>query len=227
MTLRGVVFDLDGTLVDSEPLWARAEAEVAASRGIEWTTDEAFAWFGKPLARTTQAIIDKGLDLTVDEAIDRMLETMSAFYRDGLPWLPGSFELLQQLRDENLPAALGTMSYRRLASYVPTVAPENALRAIVAGDEIERGKPDPEVFVTAARRLGLSPSDVVVIEDSPTGVTAGIASGAPVVAVPPTEAVYQTMANDQPASFVRSLTQVDPALLRAIHASSPVDLWHG
>ncbi len=224
MRLAGVVFDLDGTLIDSEPLWAQAEIAVAASGGVEWTTEDAFSFFGRPLRETTQAIVDRGLGLTVDEAIAHMIDELAAIYATAVPWLPGARELLDGLQADGVSAAIGTQSYRRLAELVQRAA-GGAVRDIVGGDELRRGKPDPEVFLTAAERLGLAPADVVVVEDSPTGVEAGLAAGVPVLAVPPNEDVYRVIAERPGVSIARSLDQVTPGALREIHSGTRVDLW--
>lgn len=222
---RGVVFDLDGTLINSEPLWARVESSVAAADGIDWTEEDAFSYFGRPLAQTTQAIIDRGLDLTVDEAIDRMITELSSIYRSGVPWLPGAVDLLATLQANGTATALGTQSFRRLASIVRDAAPEGTLREMVTGDELHKGKPDPEVFLTASQRLGLRPEEIVIVEDSSTGVDAGVATGAPVLAVPPSDAVHSSYAGQNGVSTVRSLSQVNLDLLIRIHAGETVDLW--
>ncbi|OUZ11979.1 hypothetical protein BHE97_03655 [Aeromicrobium sp. PE09-221] len=224
MSLAGVVFDLDGTLIDSEPLWARVEISVAASGGVEWTIDDAFSFFGRPLRETTQAIVDRGLDLTVDEAIARMIDELAAIYETSVPWLPGARELLCDLRDDDVAAAIGTQSFRRLAELVQEDA-DGTIRLVVGGDELRRGKPDPEVFLTATERLGLEPADIIVVEDSPTGVQAGVAAGVPVLAVPPTDDVYRVVAELPGVSIARGLDQVTPATLRDIHAGGRVDLW--
>lgn len=225
MTLRGVIFDLDGTLIDSEPLWARVESSVAASGGVEWSQEDAFSFFGRPLRETTQAIVDRGLDLTVDEAIDRMIDELAAIYRESVPWMPGAYELLQSLRKDERPAALGTQSYGRLAHLVRDAAPEGAISAVVSGDELRKGKPDPEVFLIAAERLNLTPADVVVVEDSPTGVAAGVAAGVPVLAVPPNDEVYRSLTGRPGVSFARSLVDVTVETLEALRAGEHVDLW--
>ncbi|MFD1860288.1 HAD family phosphatase [Aeromicrobium camelliae] len=225
MSLRGVIFDLDGTLIDSEPLWAKVETSVAASGGVPWTQEDAFSFFGRPLRETTQAIVDRGLDLTVDEAIDRMIDELAAIYRQSVPWMPGAYELLQSLGKEELPAALGTQSYGRLAHLVRDAAPAGVISAVVSGDELRKGKPDPEVFLTAAERLGLTPDDVVVVEDSPTGVAAGVAAGVPVLAVPPNDEIYRSVAGRPGVSFARSLADVTVGTLEALRAGEHLDLW--
>lgn len=223
--LKGVVFDLDGTLINSEPLWARAETAVAAAGGVSWTEEDAFSCFGRPLSVTAQTIIDRGLDLTVAEAIDRMTGELIGIYRAGVPWLPGAVELLSELHNAGIVTALGTQSVRPLASAVQDAAPAGSLTELVTGDELNNGKPDPEVFLTAIDRLGLIPDDVVVVEDSPTGVAAGVAAGVPVLAVPPSEEIYHFYAEKEGVSIASDLTQVNTELLRTVRTGEKVDLW--
>ncbi len=224
-SLRGVVFDLDGTLVESESLWTQAEIAVAAAGGVAWNEDDAFAWFGRPLRDMTQAIVDRGLDIGVDEAIERMLDHIADAYRQSVPWMPGARELLAALRAEDVLAAIGTMSFRRVAMQVHDAAPATTFEAVVAGDELIRGKPDPEVFLTAIACMGLTPADVVVVEDSPTGVAAAVASGAAVLAVPPTEEVRLQIVEHHRVSVARSLAQLDVGRLRDVRAGARLDLW--
>lgn len=220
-----VVFDLDGTLIDSEPLWAQAEANVAARGGVEWTQQDAFTYFGRPLPETTQAILDRGLDMTLDAAIDAMIGELASIYRQSVPWLPGAYELLESLASEGTPTALGTQSFRRLATIVQEAAPDGSLTKLVTGDEISRGKPDPEVFLTAAARLGRDPGEIVVVEDSPTGVAAGVAAGAAVLAVPASKEVYAAVEGQTGVSVVRSLEDVSTELLAEVRSGSVIDWW--
>jgi HAD superfamily hydrolase (TIGR01509 family) len=101
-----------------------------------------------------------------------------------VPWKPGARSLLAELRAAGVPLALVSSSYRRLVDAVLGHLPAGTFATSVAGDEVRRPKPSPEPYVTAAARLGVDPRDCVVLEDSPTGVAAGEAAGAVVVAVP-------------------------------------------
>lgn len=225
--LKGVVFDLDGTLVNSEPLWAEAETMVAACGGVVWTQEDAFSCFGRPLPVTAKAIVDRGLDAGVDEVVEQLIGTMVALYRDGVPWIPGATALLGELVGAGKKTALGTQSFRCLAELVKAEAPAESLEQLVTGDELRKGKPDPEVFLTATGRLGLLPKDVVVVEDSPTGVEAGLAAGIPVVAVPATGQVYEEVCALGRVSIVPDLRTLTPLLLSAVRRGEHVDMWPG
>ncbi|MEY8566942.1 HAD family phosphatase [Corynebacteriaceae bacterium 7-707] len=225
--MKGVIFDLDGTLIDSESLWARAEAEVAAAGGVLWTEADAFSCFGRPLAVTAQAIVDKGLDAGVDDVVDRLIDTMATLYRAGVPWIPGARELLEDLVRAGQRTALGTQSFRSLAELVKAEAPAGSLEQLVTGDELTNGKPDPEVFLAATERLGLSPEDVVVVEDSPTGVSAALAAEIPVVAVPATEQVYEDVRALGKVSTVPDIRTLTPALLAAVRGGEQINMRPG
>lgn len=223
--LRGVLFDLDGTLIDSEGLWADAEIAVATAGGVLWDEVDAAAWFGRPLRDTAQAIVDRGLDVTADLAIESMLDHVAAAYEREVAWLPGARELVEKLGAADVRTAIATMSFRRVALQAARAAGAGAIDVVVGGDELSRGKPDPEVFETAMSRLRLAPADVVVIEDSPTGVAAAVASRAAVLAVPPTETVRDSVSEFPGVSVVRSLRQVDVPLLRRMCDGERIDLW--
>jgi HAD superfamily hydrolase (TIGR01509 family) len=104
--------------------------------------------------------------------------------RAHMPWRPGALELLHALRRAGVPRGLVTMSYRPLADAVVDALPAGTFQVVVTGEEVRRGKPDPEPYLTAAARLGVDPASCVVVEDSPSGVGSGLAAGCAVVAVP-------------------------------------------
>lgn len=223
--LRGVVFDLDGTLIDSERLWADAEIALAASHGVVWTEQDAAACFGGTLSRTLQRIIDRGLGIGIEEARERILREMEARYRAHVPWLPGAEALLVELRDAGIPTALGTMCVRRLVDVVVADAPAGTLGHTVAGDEVTLGKPDPEVFLRAMSLLGCTPEEAVIFEDSPIGVGAAVAAGAAVVAFPPDAAGREHLRRHPAVTVLRGTADVDLRLVRRVHSGEVVDGW--
>ncbi len=221
-----VVFDLDGTLIDSEPLWESAEIALAAAHGVAWDAADARAFFGKPLRETTAAIIERGAPLTVDDAISAMIDDIASAYRTAIPWMPGADALLRALAAAEVSTAIGTMSFARLTGTVSASAPAGTLRTTVSGDEVSRGKPDPEIFLTAIGRLQTDAARTIVVEDSPTGVRAALASGATVLAVPPDAAAYSDIRGlSDEVNVIPSLEHADLALLDRLAGGDRVDLW--
>jgi HAD superfamily hydrolase (TIGR01509 family) len=185
-----LLFDMDGTLVDSEHLWLEAEVATMASLGANWTdADQAYS-LGGPMERVIAYMVDKaGGGHDHGEVTATLLGHMERLLRsEHVPWRPGARELLQAARSAGVPRALVSASWRSLVDAVhEEVLHEvgrDAFPVTVAGDEVTRGKPDPAPYLLAAKRLGVQPARCVVLEDSPTGVAAGVASGALVVAVP-------------------------------------------
>jgi HAD superfamily hydrolase (TIGR01509 family) len=180
-----VLFDLDGTLIDTEPYWMAEERALAAAFGGSWSTEQAVSCIGNPLPVSAGRLRDEaGVGLPVEEIVDRLLDGVVAKVRSHVPWQPGARELLAALVASGTPTALVTMSYRRLADAVLADLPSGTFGAVVTGDEVRRGKPHPEPYLTAAARLGVEPARCLVVEDSPNGIRSGLAAGATVVAVP-------------------------------------------
>ena len=185
MTPAAVLFDLDGTLIDTEPVWMAAEQALAAEFGGTWTAEQAASCIGNSIPDTAGRLrAEAGVDLPVPEIVDRLLGAVVAVVREELPWQPGARELLAQLGRHGVPCALVTMSYRVLAEAVLAALPPSTFETVVTGDQVARGKPDPLPYLTAAKTLGVDPQDCVVIEDSSAGIASGRAAGAAVVAVP-------------------------------------------
>jgi HAD superfamily hydrolase (TIGR01509 family) len=180
-----VLFDMDGTLVDTEPYWIEAEQELVAEHGGVWTVDDAHALVGNPLPVSAEYIRTRGgVDLPTYEIVELLIDRVEAGVRRRVPWRPGARELLEELGDDGVPCALVTMSYARLAEAVTAQLPAGTFAAVVSGDQVRHGKPHPEPYLTAAARLGVRPEDCLAIEDSPTGAASASAAGAAVVAVP-------------------------------------------
>ena len=177
-----VLWDMDGTLVDTEPYWIAAEHELVAAHGGEWSDEYAHLLVGNALEVSAQLIIDKsGIELTVPEIVDALLDRVVRHVEEQVPWRPGARELLDEL---GVPSLLVTMSWRRLAATVVRNLPEGAFAALVTGDEVGHGKPHPEPYLAAAALIGAEPADCVALEDSPAGVRSATAAGVPTLAIP-------------------------------------------
>ncbi|KQM83463.1 HAD family phosphatase [Agromyces sp. Leaf222] len=180
-----VLWDMDGTIVDTEPYWMAAEEELVGSFGGTWTHDDALQLVGSGLWESARIFQERGVDLPADEIVAwltrRVREQLNEF---GLPWRPGARELLEALREASVPSALVTMSVRSMADDVIRQIPFHAFDAIVTGDSVSNAKPHPEPYLVAAAELGVDIADCVAFEDSPPGVASAAASGAITVGVP-------------------------------------------
>ena len=180
-----VLWDMDGTLVDTEPYWIAAEHELVGEHGGVWTDDHAHALVGNPLLVSAEYVrLHGGVDLPAAQIVEQLLDRVISAVDRHVPWRPGVPELLAELADAGVPCALVTMSYARLAAAVTRHLPPDTFRAVVTGDEVRHGKPDPEAYLTATTRLRVAAADSLAIEDSPAGVASAEAAGVPVVAVP-------------------------------------------
>ncbi|EWT01765.1 hydrolase [Intrasporangium oryzae NRRL B-24470] len=213
-----VLWDMDGTLVDTEPYWMAAEFDLVEANGGVWTEEFAHELVGNALEVSAQIIIDRsGIDLSVAEVVDGLIGQVVARVRQEIPWRPGARELLAELTGLGVPSALVTMSWRSLADAVVTTLPEGSFAVLVTGDEVVHGKPHPEPYLTAARRLGVEPGDCVAIEDSPTGVRSATAAGVPTLAVPHIVPIPQIAGSMR----IGSLVGVTAADLTALTGAAP------
>lgn len=188
MTLGGpqaVLFDMDGLLIDSERVWLEVESEVMAWLGGEWSTAHQEHLVGGSLDLAARYMLElTGADASPEEVGRRMLDGMAERLGACVPMMPGAKDLLAEVRAAGVPAALVSSSHRRLLEPVLDAVGREHFAFSLAGDEVERTKPDPEPYLTAAARLGADPGRCVVLEDSPNGVAAGEAAGCVTVAVP-------------------------------------------
>ncbi|MDQ2838397.1 MAG: HAD family phosphatase [Actinomycetota bacterium] len=183
--LQAVLWDMDGTLVDTEPSWIAAEYRLVQSFGRTWSDEHAHALVGQPLLVSGAYLREHGgVPLEPAEIVDRLLVEVIADVRRQVHWRPGVRRLLAETGRAGLPSAMVTMSYRNLAATVAEQLPEGTFQTLVTGDEVRNGKPDPECYLVAAQRLGVDPRFCLAIEDSPAGVAAAEAAGCVVVAVP-------------------------------------------
>ncbi|MFI7250223.1 HAD family hydrolase [Micromonospora chalcea] len=194
-----MLFDMDGTLVDSEKLWDVALQELAAVYGGVLSEDARRAIVGTGMADAMRIVHDDlgQPERDVQESADWISARILELFRTGLQWRPGALALLRAVRDAGIPTALVTSSGRALVEVALDTLGRDSFDAVVCGDEVDAAKPHPEPYLTAARLLGVPVERCVAIEDSPTGVASALAAGAAVLAVPaevplaPADGVHQ------------------------------------
>jgi HAD superfamily hydrolase (TIGR01509 family) len=197
-TLAAVLFDMDGTLVETEEYWGEAMFELAGQLGGRMSAEARAATVGTSMAVAMGVLYaDLGVTRTAAEQqadVDQILDAVARKMTERLIWLPGARELLTAVHEAGLRTALVTTTPRRLADLViahieagfPGGGPFDVT---VCGDEVPARKPDPAPYLQAMASLGVAPEESVVIEDSLVGVTAGLAAGAAVLGVAGLQAV--------------------------------------
>ncbi len=186
-TLAAALWDFDGTLADTEPLWVAAEYDLINGLGHAWDDEHAEQLVGNSLIVSGAYILDAigRPDLTPEWVVDQLLQrVVRSLSTQPIPWRPGALELLRSFNEAGIPCALVSASYRILLDAALAQLPPDTFQASVAGDEVLRGKPDPEPYANACVQLGVEARDCVVFEDSGTGALSGNAAGALVFAVP-------------------------------------------
>jgi HAD superfamily hydrolase (TIGR01509 family) len=211
--LRAVLFDMDGLLIDSEPLWFEVESEVMAQLGGQWSPADQQQLVGGSLGKSVDYMLGRAsLDPSREEVGRWLVDGMTALLRErGVPVLPGARELLAEVTGAGLPSALVTSSERQI---MEAVIPKLGMNfgATVCAEDVREGKPAAEPYLRAAQLLGVEPPDCIALEDSPNGVASAEAAGCLVVAVPSLLPI-PTRAGRVVAS---SLSQLDLATLRGM-----------
>jgi HAD superfamily hydrolase (TIGR01509 family) len=180
-----VLWDMDGTLVDTEPCWIDAEFALAERYGGTWSREHALNLVGNDLIESGRYIREHmGIDLEPSLIVEELLDRVIASVERSVPWRPGALSLLTDLHERGVPCALVTMSYRRFAAPILAALPEGTFAEVITGDAVLHGKPHPEPYLKAARRLGVDPKRCLAIEDSNTGARSAEAAGCTVLVVP-------------------------------------------
>ena len=183
--LAAVLWDMDGTLVDTEPYWMAAETPLVETFGGTWSHEQALALVGLGLEDSARIFQSAGVQMGVRDIIDHLTDdVMAQLGKTGVPFRPGARELLADLRAAGIKTGLVTMSMRRMADTVVDLIDFEAFDVVIAGDDATRPKPFPDPYLQACAALGVSPAESVAIEDSPNGIRSAVASGAAVIGVP-------------------------------------------
>ena len=179
-----VLWDMDGTLIDSEPYWMKSEGSFAKANNSNWTEQDGLSLVGMSLYDSSKIIKERvGSNLEPEQIIQKLTDDVSAQLKQEIFWRPGARDLLLLLRKKKVKTALVTMSMHRMAKQVADSIGFNAFDVIVAGDDVRHGKPHPEPYLKAAELLGVKPEDCVAFEDSLTGLRSAEAANTKAVGV--------------------------------------------
>jgi HAD superfamily hydrolase (TIGR01509 family) len=183
--IEAVVFDLDGVLLDSEEIWDRAREELARKRGGRWHDQAQRDMMGMSSTEWSRYMHDViGLSEPPEEINREVVGRLTEFYREELPAIPGAREAVERLA-ARWPLGLASSSNRELIDLVlELLGVEHLFTATVSSEEVARGKPAPDVYLEAARRLGVDPTRAAAVEDSHNGILSANAAGMRVIAIP-------------------------------------------
>lgn len=179
-----VLWDMDGTLVDTEPYWLQAESDLVHAAGGVWTPEDGLQLVGSGLERSALILQSRGVELTVEEVVATLTDRVREQIGGSVPWRAGARELLREIRDAGIPTALVTMSRRDMALDIVAALGFDGFDRVVAGNDVANAKPHPEPYLTAAELLGVDVTACVALEDSEPGVASAVAAGATVFALP-------------------------------------------
>jgi HAD superfamily hydrolase (TIGR01509 family) len=206
-----VVFDLDGVLIDSEHVWDEARRALAAERGGRWNDRASRDMMGMSSLEWSRYMHDViGLQESPEEISAEVVRRLQAIYREQLPLLPGAVEAVDRLA-ARWPLAVASSSNRELIDLVLELsALDRRFRVTVSSEEVARGKPAPDVYLEAARRLGVEPSRCAAIEDSENGIRSAKAAGMCVLAIPNPQFPPADEALSQADDVLESLDELTP-----------------
>ncbi len=218
-SLKAVLWDMDGTLIDTEEYWFAEEAAIVNKYGGTWSTTDAQFLIGKDLMSVGQHLQGLGVPLSPLQIVEQLLAGVRSRMSQQLPWRPGAEQLLHAVRAANIPCALVTMSWSTAVQVFLDALP-GVFQVVITGDRVQRSKPHPEPYLLAAHELGLAPNNCVAIEDSPTGLASAEAAGTRALVVPHILPIPAAPGR----SRASSLQQVDLTTLQRIGSGQVLDL---
>jgi HAD superfamily hydrolase (TIGR01509 family) len=219
--IEAVVFDLDGVIVQSEEVWDAARRELVAASGRRWPPEATSAMMGMSSVEWSRYLSER-VEVPAEprQISERVVRAVADRYRRRLPWIPGAREAIARLASR-WPLGLATSSNREIIDLVLEAGGLRAMfAATVSSEEVERGKPAPDVYLEAARRLGMAPDRCAAIEDSSNGLLAAAAAGMPVIAMPNPAHPPSNESLDVAAVVLRSLGELTPELVSRLGAQT-------
>jgi HAD superfamily hydrolase (TIGR01509 family) len=217
--IEAVVFDLDGVIIDSEEAWEEQRRAYAAEHGREFLPDSQERMMGMSTGEWSRHLaVDVGIGVPPEQVATDVLDRMAVRYRSALPLVPGAVEAVRRVADR-FPLALASSSARILIDQVlESAGLTDAFRVTLSTEEVARGKPFPDVYLEAAKRLGLRPAVCAAVEDSSNGLRSAAAAGMTVIAVP--HGVYPP-APDALAAAALVVTDLDELTAEAVANLKP------
>lgn len=181
-----IIFDLDGTLADTETVWDGVRQGMAADAGIEWPEGATQAMMGMSTGEWSRFLAEEvGLPYPPEEVARLTIEQMAEHYREGITLLPGAIESVRRMA-ARYPLAIASSSPRVLIdTFIEVLGIDDVIEVSVSTEEVDRGKPAPDGFIKACALLGVDPRRTIAVEDSTNGIASALAAGMTVVAVPP------------------------------------------
>lgn len=186
MDAQAIIFDMDGTLMETEEQWDVVRRKLAADAGVPWPEQATQAMMGMSTPEWSEYLASSvGLPMTASEAAEKTIDAMAAHHRAGVELLPGAVESVRRMA-AHFSLAIASSSPRRLIDAgVEAMGIGDLLSATVSTEEVTAGKPAPDGFLRAAELLGVAPAKCVAVEDSTNGVLSALAAGMTVVCIPP------------------------------------------
>ena len=184
--INAVIFDMDGVMIDSEPLWEKTERILLARRGIDYSPDYRDKIVGLNQRDSGRLLVDTfDLDETVEDIINERISILTSIYEEELELIPALVPLLEQLAREGYRLAVASSSPLRVVTFVLDMfSLHNHFLTVVSGDSVGNGKPHPDIYLHTADMLGVVPAECVAIEDSINGLRSAKGAGMYCIAIP-------------------------------------------
>lgn len=213
--IEAIIFDMDGLLIDSEPVWDKARFEMAKQYGKEWNEDDHHAVMGVSTQTWVEYMIRR-LELTLSptQVEQHIVDAMNNLYAANIPYKTGAIDVVN-LAHQNFKTGLASGSVRSLIDTVTNSKEFNAkFNYILSADQVAKGKPAPDVYLETAKQLGAKPENCVCLEDSNSGLLSGINAGMKVIAVPDPRFPPKTEILEKTTIVLESLEEVTLDMLQ-------------
>jgi HAD superfamily hydrolase (TIGR01509 family) len=219
-TLKAVLFDMDGVIVDSEPLWSEAEKQLLARRNLAYSPSLKTAMMGRDARGAVGFLIEHyGLAESPGELIGERNQLIAELFKEHLKAIPGALEVVRSVRAAGIVTGLVSSSPKPLMELALEKIGATGLFALaLSGDQVARGKPAPDIYINAAEKLGVKPGCCLVIEDAPHGVTAAKHAGMCCLAISTSVRVVELAMADK---VVSGFAEVDVQLLQDLVQHRP------